>query len=68
MEIIPDVLVHQKVFGRTQKIEDQWKAPVHKVLEQCVEGPELKVISADHKTIRMLEYGVSICKLIGGCQ
>ena len=41
MEIIQEdiVLVCQKVFGTTRKIEDQWKNPVYQVVEKMGEGP-----------------------------
>ena len=45
MEIIPGniVLVHQKVFGTTRKIEDWWENPVYQVrskwaLDQCTKS------------------------------
>ena len=45
MDIIPGdiVLVRQKVFGTTHKIEDQWEIPVYKVLEKYSDGPVFKV-------------------------
>ena len=45
MEIIPGdiVLVCQKVFGTTHKIEDRWEIPVYKVLEKHGDGPVFKV-------------------------
>ena len=45
MDIIPGdiVLVHQKVFGPTHKIEDQWEIPVYKVLEKYGDRPVFKV-------------------------
>ena len=45
MDIIPGdiVLVRQKVFGTTHKIEDRWEIPVYKVLEKYGEGPVFKV-------------------------
>ena len=45
MDIIPGdiVLVHQKVFGTTHKIEDRWEIPVYKVLEKYGDGPGFKV-------------------------
>ena len=45
LEIIPGdiVLVCQKVFGTTHKIEDRWEIPVYKVLEKHGDGPVFKV-------------------------
>ena len=45
MEIIPGdiVLVRQKVFGTTRKIEDQWENPVYQVVEKMGEGPVYKI-------------------------
>ena len=45
MDIIPGdiVLVRQKVFGTQHKIEDRWKLPVYKALEQCGDNPLYKV-------------------------
>ena len=45
MDIIPGdiVLVKQKVFGTQHKIEDRWRIPVYKVLEQCGDSPLFKV-------------------------
>ena len=45
MEIIPGniVLVHQKVFGTTRKIEDWWENPVYQVVEKMSNGPVYKI-------------------------
>ena len=45
MEIIPGdiVLVCQKVFGTTRKIEDWWENPVYQVVENMDEGPVYKI-------------------------
>ena len=45
MEIVPGdiVLVHQKVFGTTRKIKDQWENPVYQVVEKMGEGPVYKI-------------------------
>ena len=45
MEIIPGdiVLVRQKVFGTTRKIEDWWENPVHQVIEKMGHGPVYKI-------------------------
>ena len=37
------VLVHQKVFGTTYKIEDHWEVPIYIVLEKHDNGMMLKV-------------------------
>ena len=37
------VLVHQKVFGTTYKIEDKWEVPVYIVLEKHDDGMTYKV-------------------------
>ena len=37
------VLVHQKVFGTTYKIEDRWEIPVYIVLEKHDDGMTYKV-------------------------
>ena len=37
------VLVRQKVFGTTRKIEDQWENPVYQVVEKMGEGPVYKI-------------------------
>ena len=45
MEIIPGdiVLVYQKVFRTTRKIEDWWENPVYQVVEKMGEGPVYKI-------------------------
>ena len=45
MEIIPGdiVLVRQKVFGTTRKIEDWWENPVYQVVEKMGEGLVYKI-------------------------
>ena len=45
MEIIPGdiVLVRQKVFGTTRKIEDRWENPVYRVVEKMGDGPVYKI-------------------------
>ena len=45
MEIILGdiVLVCQKVFGTTRKIEDWWENPVYQVVEKMNEGPVYKI-------------------------
>ena len=45
MKIIPGdiVLVHQKVFGTTRKIDDWWENPVYQVVEKMREGPVYKI-------------------------
>ena len=45
MEIIPGdlVLVHQKVFGPTHKIEDRWEHPVYWVIRKFGDGPVYRV-------------------------
>ena len=37
------VLVHQKVFGTTYKIEDYWEVPIYVVLEKHDDGMTYKV-------------------------
>ena len=37
------VLVHQKVFGTTYKIEDRWEVPVYIVLEKHDDGMTYKI-------------------------
>ena len=50
MENIPGdiVLVHQKVFGNTRKIEDRWENPIYKVVEKRKDGPVYKVQRLRH--------------------
>ena len=51
MEIIPGdiVLVRQKVFGNTRKIEDRWENPIYKVVEKQKDGPVYKVQRFGHR-------------------
>ena len=37
------ILVHQKVFGTTYKIEDRWEVPIYLVLEKYDDGMMFKV-------------------------
>ena len=45
MEIVPGdlVLVHQKVYGSTKKIEDRWENPVYKVVQRLGDGPMYRI-------------------------
>ena len=59
MDIIPGelVLVRQKVFGPTHKIEDRWEIPVYKVLDKDAKSTVFQVQklgSTEPKTIRTL--------------
>ena len=59
MDIIPGelVLVKQKVFGPTHKIEDCWEIPVYKVIDKDAKAPVFQVQklgSTEPKTIRTL--------------
>ena len=59
MDIIPGelVLVRQKVFGPTHKIEDRWEIPVYEVLDKDAKSTKFQVQklgSTDPKTIRTL--------------
>ena len=51
MEIIPGdiVLVRQKVFGNTRKIEDRWENPIYRVVEKQKDGPVYKVQRLGHR-------------------
>ena len=50
------VLVRQKVFGTTHKIEDRWEVPVYVVLEKHDDGMTYKVKKIDDNSEESCKY------------